>query len=239
MSVVISGIHNYCDRWCERCAFTAKCEVGLQEFNRMMSDDYKELSIEESLEIIKEQFAEIKMMLTEQVEDMGIDVDNLPERSEPLPMSKKESTVMELCKEYSRIVAKFLKEHQPEPVSMFFWNDDESDLNDLKYAANRAYENHYETLSYYQHMIPVKCNRALVRHEYDDDCEDVQSDNNGTAKLLLILCKACTEALSELYKVHPENDDIIDMLNILRRIIQGIESLFPRAYEFVRPGFDE
>ncbi len=21
----ISGIHNYCDRWCERCAFTTRC----------------------------------------------------------------------------------------------------------------------------------------------------------------------------------------------------------------------
>ena len=23
----ISGIHNYCDRWCERCAFTARCQT--------------------------------------------------------------------------------------------------------------------------------------------------------------------------------------------------------------------
>jgi hypothetical protein len=23
----ISGIHNYCDRWCERCIYTSKCAV--------------------------------------------------------------------------------------------------------------------------------------------------------------------------------------------------------------------
>jgi hypothetical protein len=23
----IAGIHNYCDRWCERCPFTARCSV--------------------------------------------------------------------------------------------------------------------------------------------------------------------------------------------------------------------
>ena len=23
----ISGIHNYCDRWCERCQFTSRCAV--------------------------------------------------------------------------------------------------------------------------------------------------------------------------------------------------------------------
>ncbi|MDB5210640.1 MAG: hypothetical protein JWQ30_1467, partial [Sediminibacterium sp.] len=23
----ISGIHNYCDRWCERCTFTNRCSI--------------------------------------------------------------------------------------------------------------------------------------------------------------------------------------------------------------------
>jgi len=27
----ISGIHNYCDRWCERCHFTERCEVYAAE----------------------------------------------------------------------------------------------------------------------------------------------------------------------------------------------------------------
>ena len=27
----ISGIHNYCDRWCERCPFTSRCIVYATE----------------------------------------------------------------------------------------------------------------------------------------------------------------------------------------------------------------
>ncbi|HVE57390.1 MAG TPA: hypothetical protein VNB22_11225 [Pyrinomonadaceae bacterium] len=27
----VSGIHNYCDRWCERCTFTARCRVAEAE----------------------------------------------------------------------------------------------------------------------------------------------------------------------------------------------------------------
>src|SRR2546423_12370271 len=27
----ISGIHNYCDRWCERCSFTSRCLVYATE----------------------------------------------------------------------------------------------------------------------------------------------------------------------------------------------------------------
>ena len=26
-SNAIPGIHNYCDRWCERCSFTSRCNV--------------------------------------------------------------------------------------------------------------------------------------------------------------------------------------------------------------------
>jgi len=28
---LITGIHNYCDRWCERCSFTARCAVYAAE----------------------------------------------------------------------------------------------------------------------------------------------------------------------------------------------------------------
>ena len=31
MAKLISGIHNYCDRWCERCTFTTRCAVGIEE----------------------------------------------------------------------------------------------------------------------------------------------------------------------------------------------------------------
>lgn len=28
---MISGIHNYCNRWCERCKFTTRCAVGVMD----------------------------------------------------------------------------------------------------------------------------------------------------------------------------------------------------------------
>lgn len=32
---LISGIHNYCERWCEKCSFTSRCAVY------EMEEDYK------------------------------------------------------------------------------------------------------------------------------------------------------------------------------------------------------
>ena len=40
----ISGIHNYCDRWCERCEFTARCRVFAAE--QEMSEEEKDISNE-------------------------------------------------------------------------------------------------------------------------------------------------------------------------------------------------
>jgi hypothetical protein len=33
MSRNIVGIYNYCDRWCERCTFTSRCAVYVDESN--------------------------------------------------------------------------------------------------------------------------------------------------------------------------------------------------------------
>src|SRR4051812_22950178 len=40
----IPGIYNYCDRWCERCAFTHRCRVysTQQEFEEQISEDRTE-----------------------------------------------------------------------------------------------------------------------------------------------------------------------------------------------------
>ena len=35
---LISGIYNYCDRWCERCAFVERCAVGIEELERWKRD---------------------------------------------------------------------------------------------------------------------------------------------------------------------------------------------------------
>jgi hypothetical protein len=40
----ITGIYNYCDRWCERCAFTSRClnfEMGNEKFGDLKDMDIK------------------------------------------------------------------------------------------------------------------------------------------------------------------------------------------------------
>ena len=47
---IISGIHNYCDRWCERCSFIDRCSLGVIEQKRWAKGaDWSEFVLEDGL----------------------------------------------------------------------------------------------------------------------------------------------------------------------------------------------
>ena len=59
----IVGVHNYCDRWCERCELNNRCRIYVNEKeNPLDSDNF--------LEELSETFADIKDMLKESIEHL-------------------------------------------------------------------------------------------------------------------------------------------------------------------------
>src|SRR5688572_13722223 len=71
----ISGIHNYCDRWCERCHFTARCAVYAAEEadpdNNPLSRDIDNAAFWQKLTSI---FKETHEMIVEWAEKNGVDL---------------------------------------------------------------------------------------------------------------------------------------------------------------------
>src|SRR5829696_7236004 len=67
----ISGIYNFCDRWCERCPLTSRCRVFAEERASPVYDD--SLEIGEVVQKLTEIFAEAKQMLIDKAEELGID----------------------------------------------------------------------------------------------------------------------------------------------------------------------
>lgn len=72
---LISGIHNYCDRWCERCHFTARCAVFAAEEadpdNDPSSRDISNAAFWQKLASI---FNEAHEMIAEWAEEIGVDL---------------------------------------------------------------------------------------------------------------------------------------------------------------------
>jgi len=76
-SKYIPGIYNYCDRWCERCAFTSRClnfEMSEEKFGDLESAD---ITNEAFWKKLGETLHETLNMLKEMAEEQGIDLDSL------------------------------------------------------------------------------------------------------------------------------------------------------------------
>ncbi len=87
-------------------------------------------------------------------------------------------------------------------------------------------------------FIGVKTNRATSTTKLDDETDIY--DSHGSTKIALIAINRSIEALSFLYEqIKEKEDDILDFLVSLSRIKKQLEKQFPKAWEFIRPGFDD
>ncbi len=107
-----------------------------------------------------------------------------------------------------------------------------------------------EVIRWYQFFIAAKIFRALMSARDDVDKlkeedftgeitpDDIQNDSNGSAKLALIAIDRSLSAWRVMQSSLSRNT-IMPMLLELERLYRATEQGFPRAMDFVRPGFDE
>src|SRR5947209_3499664 len=74
---LISGIYNYCDRWCERCPFTSRCLVYATEKADIELDDpeVRDINNAKFWRKLESMFREAHEMISAWAEEAGIDLD--------------------------------------------------------------------------------------------------------------------------------------------------------------------
>ncbi|MDD3739791.1 MAG: hypothetical protein PHH30_00995 [Bacteroidales bacterium] len=226
---IISGVHNYCDRWCERCKFIKRCRVGLMELERLDDDDEDGSAIWEELSAVFEATIE---MITEKAKEMGIDLNNIPE------LEKKKRKFSEIEKEsekYSTEVHNWIKNNHE--------NFQQQTLEIVKKElAIPDFKEALEVIQWYEFFIHVKIRRASdgLYDTEEDDNEFRKNDSDGTAKIAIIAINRSIEAFTVLYQRFPEHEDkILGFLKQLSSIKQKMLATFPDAMAFKRSGFDE
>jgi len=249
----ISGIFNYCDRWCERCEFTSRCSVFAME----QADD-EELGPESRdpknrafWKRINANFAETLVMLQEKCVEMGIDPD---EPLSPEEKAREEETRLKVSRDelvcagnrYCENVHKWLEASE----SLFDTKREELlqrarlELPNAPDPETEAIELHdlLDVVQWYHTLIAVKVQRAVhgAVEGVPDIIKDMPRDSDGSAKVALISMDRSISAWARLRAHFPEQKDaIIDTLLQLDRLRRGMEAAFPKARAFVRPGFDE
>lgn len=237
----ISGVHNYCDRWCERCPFTARCRVYADE--QELSEEAKDPQDPAFWQNIKKSFEGVLEMLHKIMEEMGIDpaeVEKMP-TPEPSPDLKAlEKTMREKTMQYADSVDQFFKQD-----SAFF--EQKSDELAEQIEAGKPvdleswqfFQDAVEVIRWYQYFISAKIHRAVTGLE-DEDEEQIQNDSNGSAKIAMIAVERSLGAWEVLRRQLPEKgEEILELQRRLQHLRAEINRLFPHWAKFHRPGFDD
>ncbi len=246
----ISGIYNYCDRWCERCAFTSRCmnyAMGEEEFSDPETHD---LNSEAFWEKISETFKATLELLEEMAEEQGIDLSSLDlEDAAHEPKQDRDAAKNHECSRAAKIYANMVDKWFNSAKKLFKEKDEELNMkaelelpNSDPFAEAEVLEDALEVIQWHQHQIYVKISRALFS-EIDEKREAADAfpkDSDGSAKVALIAIDRSIAAWGRMLEHFPEReDDLLKILVHLERLRRKTEQVFPNARAFVRPGFDE
>jgi hypothetical protein len=246
----IAGIYNYCDRWCERCAFTSRClnyKMSEEKFGDPESKDIDNAAFWEKL---SETFQETLSLLKEMAEEQGIDLDSIDidsetDRRDIFEEDTVVHIVLHLSKNYMHTVDEWFDN------DIYHVGDAENEANVEAYTAQidamseddtSMLEDSVEVIRWYQHQIYVKLRRALssAQDETFEEEDNFPKDSDGSAKVALMGIDRSISAWGKVLEYFPwQKEILLGIIADLKRLCQMVEAEFPDARAFVRPGFDE
>lgn len=227
---IIPGIHNYCDRWCERCAFVSRCTVGISEFET--DDPEHDLQNKEFWEHLSVIFQATFEMIAESANEFGIDLTEA--KNEYVKPVHHTTTAEKLAKEYGFRLMDWIK------INKELFDQKAENFAVINEQKVVTFSDALDVVNWYSLFITVKIHRATLKPYSFDDEETDNYDKNGSAKIALLAVSRSLEAFSFLYSHLPElEDDILRFLADLTRIKKLLQKSFPGAMNFKRPGFDD
>lgn len=229
MPDIIPGIFQYCNRWCKQCPFTDKCSHYTYRVKGVFPDSQDELSAR-----IKQLFTSFDQVLNDRQEPYSINRDGKSEVEQD-----SEEYLLLLAMRYADNMFTFIASlQQNNSMQQILQQRIDLGLETMEQTIEHAgLINHYfELLQWFMYLIPAKVNRALTSRAASTESV-IQSDENGSAKVVLL---AITDSLKLLQELTPyfDEDVLLDKLALLSELKRRLELHFPDAYLFIRPGFD-
>jgi hypothetical protein len=256
----IPGIYNYCDRWCERCAFTGKCrsfameiresgvEANAQPEPDTLAHDirskefWEELGI--TLNLTMEYLRKLELNEGDESEVMNDQQwDKLRQKDQEIEQAAMKHPVAIAAWKYSELTESWILENQ----EVINWRTIELEKQiALDAGAKRAtveiglINDALQIIRWYEPQIWVKLMRALTGRIGEEEPEAEPKDSDGSAKVALISMDRSLAAWGQLQFIFPDmTDDFITILLHLDRLRRQVEAEFSHARSFKRAGFDD
>lgn len=247
MDNFISGIHNYCDRWCERCVFTGRCRVFyMEEKDRKISAH--DPKWETSLEPIAKTLEEASKMLEKMAKEKGIDLSETDPEFEKERADKNSRVenhpLMKKSKDYIEFSQEWLEKGQIKENTDKIFQEVSLGIKSMQEGERQILllRDSLEVIRWYQPFISAKCHRALLGKEdgYNKHFAEEDRDYNGSAKIARIAIERSLRAWASLLDFYEEEESaIFRILASLQQSQQVLERAFPNMDHFKRPGFDQ
>lgn len=258
----IVGIHNYCDRWCERCAFTDRCRVFAMEQRQwerhlLRGEDPDDPAV--VMQDLAETLDESLRMLHEMAEAEGLDFDDEEEEapdgdvvpSAGLRLGDEPHPLRERAERWCERVLRLLERVRADLPAI--GSDLVSIAGELSGAeqaeGERAVERLREAcelLSRYGFLVPVKLVRALgslasaAEATHPVVAQSSREDALGTARLVHeCLGKAAAALWNVAEFSRPWQGDALPLAAEAEALRGCVDLEFPGWQEFRRPGLDD
>ena len=244
----ISGVYNYCDRWCERCPLTSRCLTYAMEQEDAGDPASRDITNRAFWQRLEGILREAHEMLDEILRERGIELPPEDAEAEQTLLQRRrdahEHPYAVAATEYAQGVTAWFETAAPRFQARGEALESQHRMGlstvDPKADAERLGDA-VEVIRWYQHQIAVKIMRAVGSRAREVAIEDEldQSDADGSIKVALLGMDRSMAAWTELLRQLPEEEDrILPLLVTLNRLSRDVEAAFPNARAFVRPGFD-
>ncbi len=249
----ISGIYNYCDRWCERCSLSHRClNYAVEREDESADPAERDLANQKFWDKLQRTFHETMEMIRADAKERGIDLEDpklekevaRKQRAEQR-LATKNRPLARLAKAYMTATDKWFDQAKPllEAKIGELKTQVELEIGDPQGDVEML-SDFTDIIRWYQHFIYVKLCRAIGSQaheelETDEELKSYPKDSDGSAKIALIATDRSIAAWSGLREgLGGDGDNILDLQAQLAAIRRETEKLFPKARSFVRPGFD-
>jgi hypothetical protein len=217
----IVGIFNYCDRWCDACAFTSRCRLfaDVAEMQASLDPGLKALVQTPPLEPPPPPPPWLEELLDAMDQAMREPADNGEPLERPLP--PQHLVIQERAHRYRARLDPWLQTRE--------------------FSAKNSPADPQAVVLWFHTLISTKIHRAL--HGLADDRpedRDWPPDYDGSAKVALLAIERSHAAWLELVERGVVSDaDAAPLITDLVWLGEALERVFPNARAFVRPALDE
>lgn len=236
----ISGIFNYCDRWCEKCSYTNKC-LNYHMLNERLAkrQNKEEDSAEDMLNDVRESFALAHEIINDYMEKENIKLDTkelyeIGKREKQIFNKVNRNKIIIESKNYFKLVLAFFKQY-----SFYFGQlmnkvpspDDEETIKEREAA---------EIIMQYQMLIYTKLARAIHElYEDEDDYDDEYDDKLVSARIAIVSIEKSIASWQLIHDTYPTyEEEAKAFITMLSKIRKGVDKLLPKVVNYKRPYFD-